>query len=119
MHDDLDNLEVDADAMESISDASVPLVALAINQYVEAGDLQGLLAFRDRFVAELIEEAAEMDIPDIRVRRIKGEQWKMKMHMQRMQMTDDEALRYIQSNFWEGGQFTSPQWSGKDESCKS
>ena len=116
MHDDLDNLEVDPDAMESIMDASVPYVALAIAQYVDAGDIQGLLAFRDRFVEELIEEAAEMDIPDIRVRRIQGEQWKMKMHMQRMQMPDDEALRYIQSHFWEGGQFVSPAWTGSDES---
>lgn len=107
---DISNLEVDVDAIECVQETHIQILAVAINQLVDARDVERLMALRLKLVEELCNEAAEMDIPDVRVRRIRGEQFKLDARMSTM--TDEEAVKHIQNNFWLGAQFTAKDWNG-------
>ena len=99
-----------ANAIKSIGDANLPEIVTIMSDFVHAGDVDGILAFRLRFVEELINEASEMDRPDIRVRRIKGAQWQLgaKMH----HLEGKEAAKFVMDNFWSGVEFTNINWKG-------
>lgn len=110
---DISNIEVDVDAIESVQDSNMIIIGTAIGQLVEARDAKRLLALRLKLVDELLDDAAEMDIPDVRSRRIKGDQWKIGAAMHHM--NDEAVVKYLQDHFWDGAQYTSPKWTGSDK----
>ena len=110
MNIDINDLEVDVDAIENIQETHIQILGIALDQLAKARDLDRLLKLRLKLVDELCDEAADMDIPDVRVRRIRGEQFKLGARISGM--NDEDAIEYIRNNFWVGAQFTVRDWKG-------
>lgn len=104
-----ESLGINPDDVERILDIPVVHVASILVDFEDKRDLDGLMAFRLRYLNELIEIAEEMSVPDRRIRRIRGEQWKLGVKVASMPKQD--ALRHLSQRFWTGTELMKEDFS--------
>ena len=73
-------------------------------EYVDASDLEGLMELRKELVEEYVAAAMRFEDAEYRIRRIRGEQWKLEMQIGRDPDQNSQIIE-LYMNFWAGGEF--------------
>ena len=75
-----------------------------MTEYVSAEDLEGLMELRKELVEEYVAAAMRYDDAEYRIRRIRGEQWKLEMRIGREPDRNSQIIE-LYMFFWAGGEF--------------
>ena len=86
---------------DKIMDQSLPEFSQVLAVLAQLGKYDNIWNLRLQLVGEQIEMASEYDDAERRIRRIRGEQWKLEMELRKLE--GDDKLAHLFVEFWRGG----------------